>query len=699
MEYIPNQKTNSRTEPIENHEEGEYENNIHDLTIKKELINEIEAIKQSGKAKSEEYEKEYLQSICPTGKYEFYQNQIKRLTWKSVPSKVIDESNPPFYKWFPDGEVNACYNCVDRHINDGYEESIALIGYSSYTKNKIYIKYKELKDEVVKLAKLLKINNVNKGDTVIIYMPMIVEAIFASLACARIGAVHSIVFGGFASDELSDRIVDAKPKLIITASVGVEPRKNIPYYPIIVEALSKAKDKLGGEFIVKPSIVLLQRTDIYIEKCISDDYNTIDYRESLVNIVLTEKDYDCEYVMSNHPLYILYTSGTTGIPKGIVRDTGGYLVMLDYTMEKVMNLNRNDVFFSTSDIGWVVGHNYIIYGPLLRGATSIIYEGKPNLPHIGIVWELIQEHKVKVLYTAPTAIRAIRKDDTYGDAVRKYDISSLISVVLAGERCDPESVKWMKSALGEKVLINDNYWQTETGYPLCCNNIGIYSFPVLAGSTNRAFIGQDIVIYDLDNRKEINESYKLGYVYVRLPLSPGFMLTLWNNDQFFIDKYITKGNKYYITGDAGYIDENKYFHIMTRLDDIINVAGHRLSTGRMEEVLLKVDGVCEAAVVSIHDELKLEVPFAFVSVQSDLSESERRRVVSQCKDRIVTCIGAISRLKDCVIVNKLPKTRSGKILRSTLKHILNREKYRFPSTIEDASVLEEIEEVVNKLIW
>lgn len=691
------QSNNTNSLNNKGNEEGEYENDIHDISIKFELRNEIEEIKKSGKANSPEYDNEYNKSVSNSERNEFYIGQINRLSWKTVPTKAIDESDPPFFKWFPDGEINACFNCIDRHIHDGYGDSIALIGYSSYSNNKIYVSYNKLLEEVVKLVKVYKNNNVNKGDTVIIYMPMIVEAIYASLACSRIGAIHSIVFGGFASDELSDRIVDAKPKLIVTASVGREPRKKIPYYPIILEGLDKAKEKLGGEFLIKPSILLLQRSDIYIEKEISIEYQTMDYNESVGNIKLSPEDYDCEYFNSNHSLYILYTSGTTGVPKGIVRDTGGHFVMLDYIMEKVMNINRNDVFLSTSDIGWVVGHNYIIYGPLLRGATSIIFEGKPNLPHIGIVWELIQDHKVKILYTAPTAVRAIRKDDKDSLEVKKYDISSLISVVLAGERCDPESVVWMKNAFGEKVLINDNYWQTETGYPLCCNNLGIYSFPVLPGSTNRAFIGQNIVIYDLDNKKEITESYKLGYVYVKLPLAPGFMTTLWNNDQFFVDKYITKGNQYYITGDAGYIDENKYFHIMTRLDDIINVAGHRLSTGRMEEVLLKVEGVSEAAVVSIHDELKLEVPFAFISVRSDLNEIDKEKVVKICKEKIVSSIGAISRLKDCVIVNKLPKTRSGKILRSTLKHILNREKYRFPSTIEDSSVLEEIEEVVKNM--
>lgn len=729
---------NTKLEDV-NNEKGTFENDIDDIAI--EIKEEDDIIKNNPNSISEKYDKIYKESIDPLKRFDFYSNLAKKVSWYKIPEVVLDSSNIPFYKWFPDGKINACYNCIDRHIENGLGNNKAIIGYSCYTKKTITLSYNELRDQVSYTASILIKYNVLKGDTVIIYMPMIIESIVAVLACARIGAIHSVVFGGFAAEELAERIIDAKPKLIFTASCGIEPRKRILYYPIIEEALeiaynklllkSNTKDSQLNDLLLKNSynvnditIIIHQRENVEIQTKFNYKYKNLIYKEELEKAIKDNLITDCVSLNSNHPLYILYTSGTTGTPKGVVRDTGGHMVMLNYQMDIAMDINAGDVYFSSSDIGWVVGHNFIIYGPLLRGATTIVFEGKPvGTPDCGKLWEIIENHNVKVLYTAPTAVRAIRREDPNHETIKKYNLSSLKSIHLAGERCDPESIVWLQKGTLNKVLINDNYWQTETGYAICSNNINIHTFPTHTGSTTKPMIGQNLIIYDLDRKKEINESYKLGLVYIKLPAAPSFMLSLWNNDLFFKDKYISRDNEYYITGDAGYFDKNGYFHIMTRLDDIINVAGHRLSTGRIEEVLLKVDGVSEAAVVSINDDLKKEIPFAFIALNKSIKASIiedtntnyikdnntiesyirinddiKKLIVKKCKDKVVFSIGAIARLKDCVIVEKLPKTRSGKILRATLKKILNKEKYNIPSTIDDSSCLKDIELTISNLI-
>ena len=626
----------------------------------------------------------------------------KNIKWNVQPKIILDSSNPPFYRWYTDGRINACYNCIDKHIEAGLGDSTALIAASCYTKNNFTISYKQLLENLCRVAEVFIKNGVGVGDTVIIYMPMIVEAIYGMLACARIGAIHSVVFGGFAADELSERIIDAQSKLIYTASCGIEPRKKVLYYPIVFASMNLAEEKIkerkdpdyGNYTPLSTRILMFQREDVYIELNIDKKYKTLIYSEVIKE---TKGFIECTSVISNHPLYILYTSGTTGIPKGIVRETGGTITVLNWELANVMDINAGDCYFCSSDIGWVVGHSFIVYGPLIRGASTVIFEGKPvGTPHAGVLWELVQKHKVKAMYTAPTALRAVKREDYTHIEMKKWDTSTLKSIHMAGERCDPETVTWLHAGLGkDNVLINDNWWQTETGWSICSNNVRIHQFPVLPGSTTKPLPGFNVVIYDHDRKEEIHEKNKLGLVYIKLPMPPSFMLTLWKNDKFFKNKYISKDNKYYITGDAGYFDSNNYFHIMTRMDDIINVAGHRLSTGRMEEVLIKVNEVVEAAVVSINCDLKKEIPYAFVVCNKGVdSDIDKKFVVDKCKKMIVESIGAISRLKECVVVARLPKTRSGKILRGTIRKILNNEEYRFPSTIEDATVLDEIKKAI-----
>lgn len=681
----------------DNDDEGVYENDIHDLKVEFSEY-EIE-LNKNPLSKSKVYDE--LMNYSIEKKENFYSDLAKNVKWDVEPKTILDSSNAPFYRWYPDGKINMCNNAIDVHINNCKGDSIALISHSCYTDRSFTVTYNELLKSVCKVANIFVKCGVKTGDTVIIYMPMITEAIYGMLACARIGAIHSVVFGGFSSEELSDRIVDANPKVIYTASCGIEPRKKIMYWPIVKEAIDLARNK-SNEKIYNSHIVFYQRTDAVIEESVKEHYIKLDKNSNDEGKKYKIVDYNYEYelandfihyisVESNHPLYILYTSGTTGTPKGVVRGTAGQIVMLQYQMEIVMDLNADDVYFSSSDIGWVVGHCFIVYGPLIRGASTIIFEGKPiGTPDAGIFWSLIEKFKVKGLYTAPTAVRAIIKEDPEGNEIKKYSIKSLTNVTLAGERVDPVTVNWLQKNL-PNCLINDNYWQTETGYGICCNNIKIHKFPTFPGSTTKPLPGNDLIIYDYDTKREIHEKNVLGKVYAKLPMTPAFMLTLWNNDDYFKSKYISCDNKYYITGDAGYFDSNGYFHILTRLDDVINVAGHRLSTGRMEEVLIKVNGVVEAAVVSAEDQLKGEVPFAFVVIQSNFIDEEIiKSIKKNCLDNIVSHIGAISRLKDCVIVKRLPKTRSGKILRSTLKSILNNKKFKIPSTIEDETVLDEI---------
>jgi acyl-coenzyme A synthetase/AMP-(fatty) acid ligase len=628
----------------------------------------------------------YKKSINPHTREDFWKNKAQDLNWFSFPNKILDCSNPSFNRWFPDGKINMSYNCLDRHIEKNLGGNIAIIFESAYSHDgPIKITYQELLSQVAKLSKIFIENyQLKKGDRVIIYMPNIPEALVAMLACSRLGVIHSVVFGGFAAEELSIRIRDCKPKLIVTASVGIEPKRKIPYYPIVREAL-QLENSLG-----RIPILLYQRESFYLEKSMKQEDNYSIYQE-----LMSKNTNGVEAISLNSvdPLYLLYTSGTTGSPKGVFRDVGGTCVALNFSMKNIMGIDSGDSYFATSDIGWVVGHSFIVYGPLLRGASTLLYEGKPiGTPNCGKYWELAQKHKIKSLFSSPTAIRAIKKEDPDGKIFKSYDLSALSSLHLAGERCDLETIKWAQNAIGEK-LVNDNWWQTETGWPICSNYSRIETFPTIPGSASKPCPGYEIHIVDEESEKVIINPNCFGKIFIKLPMPPSFMLSLWGDDKAFINKYISKDGQYYITGDAGYFDDNGYLHIEARVDDVINVAGHRLSTGRIEEVIIACPGIVEAAVVSVPDEIKGEIPFAFVVCNSgvDLSSHEKNsHLKDDVKMRVATHIGAFSKVKDVLLVHRLPKTRSGKILRGVLKKILNREKYKLPSTIEDISVVDEI---------
>ncbi|KAL4471394.1 hypothetical protein ABPG74_008287 [Tetrahymena malaccensis] len=628
------------------------------------------------------YQEAYDRATHPDTREEFWKEQLDLVEWFKKPSVILDKShqNPGFWRWYKDGEINICYNAIDRHVIE-MPEKPALHWYSAYLKQELTYTWAELHDQVSKLADVYTKLGVTKGDRVIIYMPMVPEAVFGMLASARIGAIHSVVFGGFAAKELSGRITDAKPKLILSASCGIEPHKTINYKSILDEAIH-----LSGHSDLK--VLLLQRahqTTSLLTIGRDFDYHTA---------MQFAKPIDCVSVTADHPLYILYTSGTTGQPKGIVRDTGGTCVATSWTMKHIMDIHKGDVYFSGSDIGWVVGHHFIVYGPLLRGATTVLYEGKPTgTPDPGCFWRLIEKYKVKGLYTAPTALRAIRRDDLNGDWIRKFDTSSLQNVSMAGERCDVPTYEWIQKNLG--VLINDNYWQTEIGWIISCNYKNLYTFPVKPGSAVKPAPGFKVEILDQDNHV-IEEPGKLGRICIKLPMPPSFMLTLYNNDEAFIKKYLADAPGYYQSGDCGYFDSDGYLNVMTRLDDIINTAGHRLSTAAMEESLLGHDDVVEAAVVSKVDDFKGEIPIGFVVIKQGRNP-EQKKLEKECIDIIRKDIGPVASFHHCIIVEKLPKTRSGKTLRHTLKKIVDGQKIdKIPPTIEDASVLEKIEERVKE---
>ena len=618
------------------------------------------------------YKKLYQQSIeDPDG---FWAAAAARLSWQKPWEKVLDDSDAPYYEWFSGGEINTCYNALDRHCETGRGSQAALIYDSPVTGSVKTYTFDALRDEAARFAGVLRARGVKKGDRVIVYMPMIPEAVIAMLACARIGAIHSVVFGGFAAKELATRITDAAPKLIVSASCGIEGTRVIPYMPLLEEALQIA----GTEDM---SLVLVSRPQLPLETL---GEHSVLWDEAMKSAVPA----GCETVSATDPLYILYTSGTTGQPKGVVRPNGGHAVALDWSMDHIYNVKPGDVYWAASDIGWVVGHSYIVYAPLIHGCTTILFEGKPvGTPDAGAFWRVIQDHKVKCLFTAPTAFRAIRREDPEGELLSQYDISSLDTLFLAGERCDPDTLHWAEKQL--KVPVVDHWWQTETGWAMAANPMGIEPMEVKAGSPTVAVPGYDIRVLD-DEGNEVPPG-ESGNIVAKLPLPPGTLPTLWGNRQRYFDTYLSRFDGYYLSGDAGVVDEQGYVWVMSRIDDVINVAGHRLSTGALEEALATNPVVAECAVIGVQDKLKGEMPLGFVVLNAgvEVDEAALRKDLVQT---VRSLVGPIATPRDILVVKRLPKTRSGKILRATMQKIAQGEDYKVPATIEDPSVLREIAE-------
>ncbi len=601
----------------------------------------------------------------------FWSAAADELSWAKRWDRVLDTTQPSG-RWFPGAEINTAYNALDRHVIAGHGERDALIFDSEMTGARRRYSYAELLSEVSVFAGALAEKGIGRGDRVVIYMPMIPEAVIAMLACARIGAVHSVVFGGFAAGELSTRIDDAQPKAVLSASCGLEPGRIVAYKPLLDEALLIAKHK--PEFCV-----ILQRPELQAGLTERRDVTWSEF-------VADAKPADCVAVAATDPLYILYTSGTTGEPKGIVRDNGGHAVALLWSMRHIYNINPGDVFWAASDIGWVVGHSYIVYGPLLCGATTVLYEGKPvGTPDAGVFWRIISDYSVDVLFTAPTAVRAIKRDDPDGKLIAKYDISSLQALFVAGERCDPSTLSWAQEKL--QVPVIDHWWQTETGWSIAANTLGAGLFEVRPGSAGKPMPGWDVRVLD-EAHKEVTPG-EIGSIVCRLPLPVGSLATLWRAEERFNQAYFSEFPGYYQTGDAGYIDDDGYLFVMTRTDDVINVAGHRLSTGAIEEVLASHADVAECAVTGVHDDLKGQVPMGFLCLKSGVTRTEDD-VVSDVIALVRQQIGPVAAFKRAVVVQRLPKTRSGKILRGTMQAIVDDKPYRVPATIDDPDILVEI---------
>jgi propionyl-CoA synthetase len=616
------------------------------------------------------YQEQYRKSIDQPG--EFWAEAAAQLDWSRKWDRVLDDSDPPFYEWFSGGEINTCFNALDRHCAAGRAPQAALIYDSPVTGQVRTYTYGELLDQVARFAGVLREHGVSKGDRIIVYMPMIPEAVIAMLACARIGAIHSVVFGGFAAKELATRVVDAGASLIISASCGLEGSRVIPYMPLLEEALRLA----NAEDIQR---ILVSRPQLPIED--------LHPRAVLWDQAMeTAQPADCVPVSATDPIYILYTSGTTGEPKGVVRPNGGHAVALKWTMDHIYSVKPGEVYWAASDIGWVVGHSYIVYAPLLHGCTTILYEGKPvGTPDAGAFWRVIEQHKVKCLFTAPTAFRAIRREDPDGEMLHQYDISSLETLFLAGERCDPDTLHWAEKQL--EVPVIDHWWQTESGWAMAANPMGIEPLPVKAGSPTVAVPGYNIQVLDDDGNEVVpGES---GNIVVKLPLPPGTLPTLWGNRQRYYDTYLSRFEGYYLTGDAGVLDESGYLWVMSRIDDVINVAGHRLSTGALEEALATHPMVAECAVIGVEDRLKGEMPLGFVVLNSGANVVEavlKKELLLAVRSQV----GPIATPRDILVVSRLPKTRSGKILRGTMRKIADGQAYKTPATIEDPAVLEEI---------
>jgi propionyl-CoA synthetase len=602
----------------------------------------------------------------------FWAEQAAAIDWTRRWDKVLDDSNPPFYRWFAGAELNTCYNALDRHVERGRADQAALIYDSPLTGSKASFTYRELRDDVARLAGAIAALGVGKGDRVIIYMPMTPQAVMAMLACARLGAVHSVVFGGFAANELATRIDDCAPKLMLAASCGIEPGRIVAYKPLIDQAIEMARHKI-------PRVLLFQRPQAAASMVPGRD---LDWQDT----VASATPHDCVAVKATDPLYILYTSGTTGEPKGVVRDNGGYCVALVWTMKNLYGVEPGEIWWCASDVGWVVGHSYIVYGPLLHGATTILYEGKPvGTPDAGAFWRVIAEHKAVALFTAPTAFRAVKKEDPDGKLLKQHDLSRFRTLFLAGERGDPPTIEWAQRLLG--VPIVDHWWQTETGWAICGNFVGLDPMPVKPGSTSVPSPGWKMEV--LDDRGQPMKAGEVGALVGRLPLPPGTLVTLWNADQRYRQAYLTEFPGYYKSGDAGYIDEDGYVFVMTRVDDVINVAGHRLSTGQIEEVLASHDDVAECAVIGVADELKGQVPFGFLVIKSGVARPEGE-IVQDVVRLVRERIGPVAAFKSAIVVQRLPKTRSGKILRGTMQKIADSQSWKMPATIDDPVILDEI---------
>ena len=610
---------------------------------------------------------------------EIWRKAAEDIHWFESPRTVLDGSHSPFTRWFPDGVTNACYNALDYHVAQGRADQLALVYDSPVTGTTRRYTYAQLLDNVARFAGVLRANGVEKGDRVIVYMPMVPEAVIAMLACARLGAVHSVVFGGFASNELAVRIDDAAPKAVVSASCGIEPGRIVPYKPLLDGAIELAAHQPAR-------CIVLQREALAAEMIPGRD---VDWTAAMSGA----EGVACEPVAANDPLYILYTSGTTGQPKGVVRDTGGSIVALKWSMPNIYNVQPGDVYWAASDVGWVVGHSYIVYGPLLNGSTTVVYEGKPvGTPDPGAFWRVIEENQVKVLFTAPTAFRAIKKEDPGGEHVSRYDLGSLESLFLAGERCDPDTLAWAENKLGVPVI--DHWWQTETGWPICSNCLGIEQLPVKPGSPTKAVPGYDIQV--LDHEGHPKAAGEMGALAVKLPLPPGTFTTLWNAEQRFIDAYFTTFPGYYETGDAGYIDEDGYVFVMARTDDVINVAGHRLATGALEEVLASHPDVAECAVIGAADSMKGQLPVGLLVLNAGVMRAGGD-IVAEAVARVREQIGPVAAFKKCAVVERLPKTRSGKILRGTMHAIADGTPWKMPATIDDPAILEEIAEALAEL--